>query len=286
MWGLNTHGQLGLGDTVTRTTPQLVTHSDPNFLGFDHVAISGNTVYAIDFDSGKICVWGEGFTSSPVLLPDNDERWSWITADDEAIMATDIEELYAWSDVYSMPFSSRILAPWPEHFDGPQVSGGGGILYSSSPDSLRFVADSAYPPLTIDSNVEFNEYTFTKSGEMLAYIKNGRLYFIEDVPDMVQDHYNGLDTSVYPTQVGIDTDWLFVYSSENGLIAGKADDENGTLHVYGEIGDDIYTEWTEISLDFSPGSEDLSRIVTIWYQGRYLYLPDGARMFTPRDPDK
>ncbi|BDR54236.1 hypothetical protein KIMH_03470 [Bombiscardovia apis] len=78
-WGMNDHGQLGLGDTTNRTTPQIV--NPPAGVRFVRIAAGYASSFALG-NNGKIYAWGnttntEGGSGSGVLgVGDNNDRYS------------------------------------------------------------------------------------------------------------------------------------------------------------------------------------------------------------------
>ena len=59
-WGLNSHGQLGLGDTAKRLSPTLINATDEknNTVAFDDVAAGDNNSVALARNSGEMWAWG------------------------------------------------------------------------------------------------------------------------------------------------------------------------------------------------------------------------------------
>lgn len=278
-WGENTYGQLGLGDTIDRATPQQVL-PDLTDKRWYSVAFHGNTAYATDLN-GNIWVWGENFTSTPVILDNN--MWATVDAGALFVAATNwLDETYLWSDASGAYFDDRVritkdspdLKLYSLKMAGSNIlcpmifkDGGGNLSIIDVSD------DSGYVPLDLGWNAE--DYAIADTDA--AFIRDGKLYIVEDVPTCILANYGGVYEFLPPpyTQVGVETDWVRVYSALDGIIAVRGTSPETLKHYF--IGDvypaDVYPEFTEIDITTLPEQEQ--RIVNV--AGIPLYIPDGAR---------
>ncbi len=275
-WGVNTHGQLGLGDTTDRATPQRVL-PDLTDKRWYSVAFHDNTAYATDLN-GNIWVWGEGFTSTPVIL-DND-MWATVDAGEIYVIATNwLNETYTWSDVNDISFDDRSRVSKTD--TGPitllsaKIAGSnplGATIYKDNGGNLLIVdmSDGDYVPLELGWSAE--DYAIADS--YAAFIRDGKLYTINDIDSCIVANYEGAYEDFHPYhQYAMETDWTRVYSAFDGIIAVRG--TSPERHYY--IGDvypaDVYPVFTEIDITTLPEAEQ--RIINV--DGISLYIPDGAR---------
>lgn len=282
-WGENDHGQLGLGHNVDQAMPQRVLPALADKRWYS-VAFHGFTVYATDFN-GKLWAWGEGFTSTPTILAENTANpYLRVQAGDlHVIVTTWMNKTYWWSDANLVPFDDRSLFIKTGYVSGltvfnPEIAGSnlhGYIIYQDSGGNLLItdIGNGDYECLELGWGAD----DYAISDTSAAFIRDGKLYVIEDVEQKLTDYLDGLyppgDYS-YIEQVGTDSDWVMVYSSLDGIIAVKESAPENTLHMFGDMYPaDVYPDFTAVNITTLVEADE--RTVD-W--GEYsLYIPDGAR---------
>jgi len=250
--GVNTYGQLGIGDTTARSSPVQVT------TGVKGIAIGGSS----------------GFAAAPMLLKTNNTIWTWGVGSAGFLAdGTSIDR--------SSPVQVGSLTTWGYPDRGMIVS------TATGSDDFYIFGDVGY---ALGSNFNYsspvqigaaNEWKTSSNGgyHTLAIKTNGTLWAwgLNVYGQLGKGDFSQRNS---PVQVGNDSDWSQVSAGENHSTAIK---EDGTLYTWGrnnsgDLGNGTTTNvntptqlGTETYLDVSAGDGFTAAIRsngTVWVWGR------------------
>lgn len=225
-WGNNTNGQLGLGDTLSRSSPTQVAGS------WSKINAKGSTIYGIKVD-GTLWAWGNNQTGGLGLNTAASDRRSEPTQIGSETYWVDVQA--SREIVVSDLVGVTALANTGEVYGwGANNLGQPTGLNRSSPVLVSTVANASQVAVNL---------VVTDEGRLKAFGDNvyGQLGALSTSNAFAQGHFiSPIISRSSPTQIGTDS-WIKVSTSTDVKMAIKAD---GTLwgwgnNLYGAVGTGI-----------------------------------------------
>ncbi len=140
-WGLNDSGQLGMGDTETRRTPEWI----PDLAGVTEIACYGDTVFALRAD-GQVLAWGDNAGGIICQNPAGD-----VLAPLPFPMPGPVRSLVSSGEHVLAVLADGRMAVWGHNTDGQLGQGYPGET-TATPALIPGIADAVAAAATRDSS--------------------------------------------------------------------------------------------------------------------------------------